>query len=262
MADVPSPSGDGRVTARQEDNSPQGGTDPAPGPASGDLPAAGFWIRSGALLIDISLFFLVESAIGLILLLRDPAYSQLVPLVDFSFFLSVLFYLFYSAIGFSLLIVVALVSDPQPLSWIASLPLSLAPVPLDLPRTTAVPLFVLLTLLPIPLYFSVLESSAWQATIGKRLLQLVVTDRYGKRISFPRSLGRYFAKWLYLVPLGIGFLGFAFGVMGAETNLQLAMMCILLGVSILVAGFTGCRRGFHDMLAGTRVSRRPRVIVW
>ena len=41
------------------------------------------------------------------------------------------------------------------------------------------------------LYYAGLESSAWQATIGKRLMHVVVTDLYGRRISFGRATGRF-----------------------------------------------------------------------
>ena len=40
------------------------------------------------------------------------------------------------------------------------------------------------------IYYAWSESSAWQATIGKKLMGLKVTDIYGQRISFWRSLGR------------------------------------------------------------------------
>jgi uncharacterized RDD family membrane protein YckC len=46
------------------------------------------------------------------------------------------------------------------------------------------------------LYFAALESSAWQATVGKRTLGLQVTDLEGRRIGFGRATGRFFAKIL------------------------------------------------------------------
>jgi uncharacterized RDD family membrane protein YckC len=55
------------------------------------------------------------------------------------------------------------------------------------------------------LYYALLESSSWQATLGKRALGLEVTDLAGYRISFGRASGRYFAKFVTnLVPLTIG----------------------------------------------------------
>jgi uncharacterized RDD family membrane protein YckC len=76
------------------------------------------------------------------------------------------------------------------------------------------------------LYFAALESSARQATIGKMALGLTVTDTEGRRISFLRATGRYFAKILSGLILLIGF--------------------------IMVA-FTERKQGLHDMLASTLV---------
>lgn len=75
-------------------------------------------------------------------------------------------------------------------------------------------------------YFAGMESSSFQATLGKKALGMVVTDLAGNRISFLRGVGRYFAKILSAIVLMIGF--------------------------IMVA-FTGKKQGLHDMLAGTLV---------
>lgn len=57
------------------------------------------------------------------------------------------------------------------------------------------------------LYYSVFECCAWQATPGKRILGLRVTDVGGNRIGFGRATGRYFAKIISAFPtLCIGFL--------------------------------------------------------
>nr|WP_137677858.1 RDD family protein [Parerythrobacter lutipelagi] len=75
-------------------------------------------------------------------------------------------------------------------------------------------------------YFAGLESSSWQATVGKKALGLVVTDIDGNRIGIGRAIGRYFGKILSALILLIGF--------------------------IMVA-FTERKQGLHDMLAGTLV---------
>ena len=75
-------------------------------------------------------------------------------------------------------------------------------------------------------YFAGMESSSFQATLGKKALGMVVTDLAGNRISLLRGIGRYFAKILSAIILCIGF--------------------------IMVA-FTGKKQGLHDMLAGTLV---------
>jgi uncharacterized RDD family membrane protein YckC len=60
------------------------------------------------------------------------------------------------------------------------------------------------------LYKSILESSSWQATIGKKALNLKVTDEHGQRISFLRSLGRTLSTYLSTVILFIGYIMAAF----------------------------------------------------
>jgi uncharacterized RDD family membrane protein YckC len=79
------------------------------------------------------------------------------------------------------------------------------------------------------LYFSLSESSSWQATLGKKALGLAVTDLEGRRIGFGRATGRYFAKILSSLILFIGW---------------------------LMAGFTEKKQALHDMIAGTLVLRK------
>jgi uncharacterized RDD family membrane protein YckC len=78
------------------------------------------------------------------------------------------------------------------------------------------------------LYEALLTSSSWQGTIGKRILSLRVTDLEGRRISFARSTGRFFGKFLSRMIMNIGF--------------------------IMVA-FTERKQGLHDLLAGTLVRK-------
>lgn len=81
------------------------------------------------------------------------------------------------------------------------------------------------------LYHALMESSEWQATVGKKLLGLVVTDMAGGRVSFGRSTGRHFAKIISnMVPLLIGY---------------------------FMAAFTEKKQALHDMIAGCLVLRRP-----
>ncbi len=79
------------------------------------------------------------------------------------------------------------------------------------------------------LYYALLESSAWQATLGKKALGLMVTDLEGRRISFGRATGRYFAKIISALILCIGF---------------------------MMAGFTEKKQALHDMIAGCLVIRK------
>jgi len=55
-------------------------------------------------------------------------------------------------------------------------------------------------------YFSFMESTDLQATIGKLLLKIKVTDYNGDRISFSRASARYLGKLASLIIFGIGFI--------------------------------------------------------
>ena len=59
-------------------------------------------------------------------------------------------------------------------------------------------------------YFALLESSPWQASLGKRMLGLKVTDLEGKRISFGRASARYFCTLISGFILMAGFIMIAF----------------------------------------------------
>lgn len=68
-------------------------------------------------------------------------------------------------------------------------------------------------LVPFPVIFIVklvygifAESSAAQATIGKRMLNIKVTDLEGSRISFGRSLSRNLSKTMSVIPVFFGYL--------------------------------------------------------
>jgi len=78
-------------------------------------------------------------------------------------------------------------------------------------------------------YYAGFHSSSWQATPGKRIYGIKVTDDKGGRISLARAIGRYFATWLSGLILGIGF---------------------------LMAGFSHKRQALHDMICGTLVVNR------
>lgn len=79
------------------------------------------------------------------------------------------------------------------------------------------------------LYYALMESSSAQATLGKLVAAIKVTDEAGGRITFGRATGRYFAHILTGFTLGVGY----------------AMVV-----------FTRHRQALHDMIAGTFVVRR------
>jgi len=80
------------------------------------------------------------------------------------------------------------------------------------------------------LYYALSESSSWQGTLGKKMLNLTVTDLSGQPISFARASGRYFSKFISsLIPLAIGY---------------------------ILAGFTEKKQAVHDMIASCLVLRK------
>lgn len=77
------------------------------------------------------------------------------------------------------------------------------------------------------LYFALLESSPVQATVGKMVLGIVVTDLSHNPISFGRATGRHFAKVLSAAILFIGFL------MAATTERKQALHDIVTGCLVM-----------------------------
>jgi uncharacterized RDD family membrane protein YckC len=79
--------------------------------------------------------------------------------------------------------------------------------------TGTTPQFVALRLLMLMIqwaYFALLESSPWQASLGKKMLGLKVTDLEGKRISFGRASARFFCTLISGFILMAGFIMIAF----------------------------------------------------
>lgn len=81
------------------------------------------------------------------------------------------------------------------------------------------------------LYHASFESSEKQATLGKQAINVKVVDYRGKRITFARASGRYFAKILSALILLIGF---------------------------IMVGFTEKKQGLHDYIASTYVVENKR----
>ncbi len=79
------------------------------------------------------------------------------------------------------------------------------------------------------LYYSIMESSEYQGTVGKLVLGLKVTDLNGNKISFARATGRNFAKIIT---------GFTFGI------------------GHLMVLFTEKRQTLHDMIASCVVVKK------
>ena len=83
------------------------------------------------------------------------------------------------------------------------------------------------------LYFAGYECSTSQATIGKMMLGIAVTDLKGDKLSFGRATVRTFARLLSVAPLGAGF---------------------------VIVAFSRRKRALHDRIAGTLVVLRPLLV--
>lgn len=89
---------------------------------------------------------------------------------------------------------------------------------------------ILLMIVGSWLYFAMMESSSYQGTLGKMTLGLIVTDLQGRRVSFGRASGRFFAKIITgLIPFALGY---------------------------IMAGFTEKKQALHDMIASCLVLRK------
>jgi len=84
----------------------------------------------------------------------------------------------------------------------------------------------LINLVSVWLYYTLLESSNWQATLGKKTIGLKVTDLQGQQIGFGQANARFWSKILSALILMIGF---------------------------LMVAFTEKKQGLHDRIAKTLV---------
>lgn len=79
------------------------------------------------------------------------------------------------------------------------------------------------------LYFSLMESSKYQGTVGKMALGLIVPDDKGGKLDFGKALVR---------------------------NLGKILSSLILCVGYMMAGFTEKKQALHDMLASTLVVKK------
>lgn len=81
-------------------------------------------------------------------------------------------------------------------------------------------------------YFAMMESSAWQGTVGKRIMGIRVTDMNGARISLGKA------------------------------TLRLAIKAFLSGwflIGYIMAFFTQRKQALHDLIAGTLILSGPAI---
>lgn len=76
------------------------------------------------------------------------------------------------------------------------------------------------------LYYAIMEASRLRSTFGKKIMGLVVVDERLGRVSFWRASGRYWARFLSILTVSIGY---------------------------MMAGFTAKKQALHDLVTGTLV---------
>jgi uncharacterized RDD family membrane protein YckC len=96
----------------------------------------------------------------------------------------------------------------------------------DFPQPAPVVIVILIALGCV--YYTLFESSIWQATPGKRILRLYVTDLNGQRITVGRAFLRNIARQIS---------GFLF-------------------IGYVLAGLTEKKQALHDLIAGCLVVRK------
>ena len=79
------------------------------------------------------------------------------------------------------------------------------------------------------LYFSIMESSKHQATLGKLAMGLIVTDLNGNALEFPRAFLRNISK----IFSGMFFM-----------------------IGYIMAGFTEKKQALHDLIASVLITKR------
>ena len=87
----------------------------------------------------------------------------------------------------------------------------------------------LINIVLVWLYYAGLESSKYQATLGKMVIRIYATDLEGNRMNFAKASIRHFSKFVSTIILFVGF---------------------------IMAGITPKKQALHDIMASTLVLSR------
>lgn len=154
---------------------------------------AGFWLRFVAYLIDYIIVYVIQSFV-------------LAPI--------------FAAMGFTFLAAPGMFDDSMSSEEAFGMMAAVA---------SLMSVAILVTFTIQVLYFSFMESSKNQATLGKMALGLKVTDMDGNKLDFGKALLR---------------------------NLGKIVSSMILFVGYIMAGFTEKKQGLHDMIASTLVVKK------
>lgn len=113
------------------------------------------------------------------------------------------------------------------------------------------------------LYYTLFESSKYQATLGKKLFNLYVSDINNQRISFKNALGRWFLWWFPGIPVLLLQLT-STSMADYDAKMQnywwfFAICYTLYLVFLIPIFFTKERTTLYDILSSTRVNKHPEV---
>ncbi len=96
-------------------------------------------------------------------------------------------------------------------------------------------------------YFAQQESSDQQATLGKRVVGLIVTDLNGERLSFQQASVRFVMKQI------ISFVSLLSSFLSPSIVSTLSFLALM---GYLIQPFTAKKQAFHDLVAKTLVYRK------
>jgi len=162
----------------------------------GQMKYAGFWIRFCAYLIDY-------------IILSIPLW--IITTIIFLIFLStsdVFYYMMYDSTY-----MYRELTNEEAISFMVS-------------YYSALLIMIIINFIGAVAYFGGLHASKWQATIGKKIFGLKVTDMSGNRISFWKAVGRYAA---------------------------MAFLSGIFLIGYIMAAFTDKKQSLHDIIASTIV---------
>lgn len=114
--------------------------------------------------------------------------------------------------------------------------------------------FLIITL-PVSLYFILFESSAWQATWGKRRKGLQVTRTDGSRLTILRASSRTLLKFIpwELAHTCVWQISFARQAPSPMITVGFVLVWILVGANIVSLWISPTNQTLYDWLAGTYV---------
>jgi uncharacterized RDD family membrane protein YckC len=116
-------------------------------------------------------------------------------------------------------------------------------------------IFMIIMRILLLLYFAIMESSSMQATLGKKIFNIVVTDLYRNRISFGKATIRYIFKFL---PGDISLLVIS-AIVGMPPHFSFYVPIVVFILIFMPAFFTPQKQAFHDIVAKTIVMETSHV---